>query len=72
MLTVLTKKRCTKCGVVKGLEEFYCRAKSTGRWMSICKVCWRENVQVNRKAKWKQYAAYDRERKRRQRQGRME
>ena len=66
MWTVLTNKRCRKCQRMKALDEFYCRAQSTGRRMSVCKVCWREVVAANRKAKWKQIREYNREyRKRR-------
>jgi 5-methylcytosine-specific restriction endonuclease McrA len=43
-------KVCTKCGVEKGIEEFYVKYKKTGRRFARCKACHRAETLANYKA----------------------
>lgn len=43
-------KVCTKCGVEKGIEEFYVKCKKTGRRFARCKACHRAETLANYKA----------------------
>lgn len=47
-------KKCTKCGEVKPLDEFYRDKKGIGGRLPRCKVCMRENIEKQREAyrKW--------------------
>jgi hypothetical protein len=51
MTAVNSTKKCTKCGKVKPLSEFYlCSDKKTGKVYSVnvCKSCRRDQVYLNR------------------------
>ena len=43
----ITEKRCTKCGEVKPISEFYRRAASKDGFQTYCKSCLAENRRKN-------------------------
>lgn len=52
-------KPCIKCGVEKPLSEFYAHPQMKGGRLNKCKECTKKAVRENRKARIKQYQAYE-------------
>lgn len=58
-------KKCSKCGCVKSLSEFYAQPSATDGRMGKCKTCVRLDTQRNRQANREYYRLYDASRERR-------
>lgn len=62
-------KRCTLCGEVKSLSEFYASKGMHDGYANQCKECVKERARVNRNKRLDAVRAYDRKRGNRQEKG---
>lgn len=46
------KKRCSKCGNEKDVDEFYTAKSNKDGKQNVCKLCWCEIVYKRKKANW--------------------
>lgn len=45
-------KMCTKCGVLKSVNDYYKRSNRTGNMQTFCKTCSNENARNSSFKKW--------------------
>lgn len=45
-------KRCTRCGVLKSVNDYYKRSNRTGNMQTFCKICSNENARNVSFKKW--------------------
>lgn len=60
----MTEKKCTHCGLIKLLDQFYKHPHTKDGRLGKCKDCARKATVKNREAKRDYYLAYDKQRAR--------